>query len=155
MERGRKTNKIGKGDVKETERGESDRVMEETLLKIMNVNLSFLLYDPGAFANYPDSQRSVPSLLPAGEELRPNAKHYPCYRIHQADPQGQWAQTEIEPFFFFFRYRDTASARLKEQISRKLWKWLVNVMVTPLQSAADWKKDKLSSSLPQIMWKFL
>lgn len=52
------------------ERGESDRVMEEILLKVMNVTLSFLLYDPGAFANYPDSQRSSRSLLLTGEKAQ-------------------------------------------------------------------------------------
>lgn len=43
--------------------------MEEILLKVMNVTLSFPLCDPGAFVNYPDSQRSGPSLLPTGENL--------------------------------------------------------------------------------------
>lgn len=75
-------------------RGQSGRVMEEILLKVMNVTLSFLLYDPGAFANYPDSQRSGPSLLPTREKLGSSAKRWPCYRIHR----GQWLQPEIITF---------------------------------------------------------
>lgn len=51
--------------------GESDRVMEQILLKVMNVTLSFLLYDPGAFANYPDSQRSGPLSFPLGKSSAP------------------------------------------------------------------------------------
>lgn len=50
----------------EKEKGRCDRVKEEILLKVMNVSLSFLLYDPGAFANYPDIQRSDPARLPTG-----------------------------------------------------------------------------------------
>lgn len=49
----------------EKEKGRCDRVKEEILLKVMNVSLSFL-YDPGAFANYPDIQRSDPARLPTG-----------------------------------------------------------------------------------------
>lgn len=75
-------------------KGVSDSVMEEILLKVMNVSLPFLLYDPGAFANYPDSQRSGPSLLPTGEKLGSSAKCWPCYRIHQ----GQLLQPEIITF---------------------------------------------------------
>lgn len=73
--------------------GESDRVMEEILLKVMNVTLSFPLYG-GAFANYPDSQRSGPSLLPTGEKLGSSAERRPCYRIHQ----GRGLQPEIITF---------------------------------------------------------
>lgn len=58
-------------------------VMEKILFKVMNVTLSFLLYDPGAFANYPDSQRSGSSLLPTGEKLSSSAKRWHCYRSHQ------------------------------------------------------------------------
>lgn len=64
---GRDSNKMKKNGesvyVRERERerkGESDRVMEEILLKVMNVSLSFLLCDPGAFANYPGSHGSGP-----------------------------------------------------------------------------------------------
>lgn len=64
-------------------KGDSDRVKEEILLKVMNVSLSFLLYDPGAFANYPDFQRSGPFLLPTREMLGSSAKYWPCYSIHQ------------------------------------------------------------------------
>lgn len=68
--------------------------MEEILLKVMNVSLSFLLYDPGAFANYPDSQRSGPALLSTGEKPGSSAKCWSCYRIHR----GQWLQLEIVTF---------------------------------------------------------
>lgn len=78
----------------ERKKGKSDRVMEEILLKVMNVSLSLLLYDPGAFANYPDSQRSCPALLSTGEKLGSSAKRSPCYSIHQ----GQWLQLQIITF---------------------------------------------------------
>lgn len=57
---------------KEDRKEAGDRVMGEILLKVMNVSLSFLLCDPGAFANYPDSQK-VWSLSPPhwGEPLVP------------------------------------------------------------------------------------
>lgn len=60
-------------------------------LMIMNVTLSSLLYDPGVFANHPDSQRSGPSLLPTGEKLSSSAKRRCSYRNHQ----GLCLQPEI------------------------------------------------------------
>ena len=75
-------------------KGESDRVMEEILLKVMNVSLSFLLCDPGAFANYPGSHRSGPSLLPKGENRSSRAVRCPCYHIGQ----GQRLQLDIITF---------------------------------------------------------
>lgn len=75
-------------------KGKSDRVMEEILLKVMNVSLSFLLYDPGAFANYPDSQRYGPALRSTREKLGSSAKCWPCYKIHQ----GHWLQLKILTF---------------------------------------------------------
>jgi len=76
---------------REKEKGASDRAMEEILLQVMNVTLSFLLYDPHAFANYPDSKRSALSLLPTRDPLGSSAKRWPCYRNHQ----GQWLLPEI------------------------------------------------------------
>lgn len=65
---GKDTNRVEKKRVNvcDGEKGRCDRVKEEILLKVMNVSLSFLLYDPGAFANYPDIQRSDPARLPTG-----------------------------------------------------------------------------------------
>lgn len=60
----------------------------------MNVSLSFLQCGPGAFVNYPDSQRSFPHLLPAGEELSSSAKRWPCYRTHR----GEQLQPETVTF---------------------------------------------------------
>lgn len=77
-------------------RRDSDRVMGKILLEVMNVTLSFPLCNPGAFANYPNSHRSGPALLPTGgkAQLSSSAKCWPCYRTHR----GRQLQPEIITF---------------------------------------------------------
>lgn len=65
---------------------DSDRVMEKTLLKVMNVRVPVLLYDRGTIRQLWWQPEVWSSLLPSGEKPCSSAERWPCYCIHR----GPW-----------------------------------------------------------------